>query len=238
VNVLFPMAGQGARFGHQFKPFLTVEGQSFIEAAVAPFRKHISQIDRFVFVYLESQDRDFDVRRRLGGMFAGLPFEVVLLDRPTRGPAETIGRAVDRLGITGAALVCDCDHAVDVTPLFDIITRRERYDALLPLWPLDGENLASWSVARVDGGRVCAIAEKAMPAGERGTAMGVIGCYGFADLADTAARALGLDATNFSDVLREMIDHDKVVLGVRIENAKFFGDPDRLARTETRSPAS
>ena len=234
MNVLFPMAGQGARFGHTFKPFLTIDDGTFIEAAVEPFRKHVAHITKFVFVYLEQQDRDFDVQRRLATMFAGLPYEVALLDRPTRGPAETIGRAVDQLKLTGPAFLCDCDHAVDVTPLFDIVARGERFDALLPVWPLEGENLASWSVARVEDGRVSAIAEKQMPAGDRGTPMGVIGCYGFADLAATSARALALDATNFSDVLREMIAQDRVVRAATIENARFFGDPDRLAQAIAR----
>jgi len=124
VNVFFPMAGQGARFGHRFKPFLMLEDTTFIEAAVQPFRTFASRIARFVFVYLEEQERAHEVSARLAEMFAGLPagvkIETVRLDAPTRGPAETIARAVARLGARGPALICDCDHSLDVAPLFGV----------------------------------------------------------------------------------------------------------------------
>src|SRR5262245_1088680 len=123
------MAGQGARFGHKFKPFLEVDGITFIEAAVRPFRTVQRSIDKLVFVYLAQQERDFGVSARLATMFAGLPIESVHLETPTRGPAETIGRAVEMRGAKGPAFLCDCDHEVDVTPLFEIVEKRERYDA-------------------------------------------------------------------------------------------------------------
>ena len=234
MNVIFPMAGQGARFGYKFKPFLTIDGEAFIAAAVAPFRRHLAHITRFTFVYLATQEHEFDVKRQLDEMFAGLPFDVALLDRPTRGPAETVGNAIDQLGISGPGFICDCDHSVDVTPLFDSVARGERADALIPVWPLEGESLAAWSVARVDDGRVRAIAEKQMPAGTAGKPMGVIGCYGFADLALAASRAKKLDATNFSDVLRDMLAKDEVVRAVPITDARFFGDPERLSAAEAQ----
>jgi hypothetical protein len=241
VNVFFPMAGQGARFGHQFKPFLTLDEATFIEAAVQPFRRFASQITRFVFVYLEAQERAFEVSSRLAAVFAGLPIETVRLDAPTRGPAETIGRAVARLGARGPVLICDCDHSLEVDPLFAAFDRTgapgAAFDALLPVWPLDGEDVAAWSVARVDDDRVLAVAEKRVPDGSRGTPMGVIGCYGFPDVARVAAHSEALGATNFSDVIAAMLAEGGVVRAARIERARFFGDPVRLetARTGART---
>lgn len=232
VDVFFPIAGQGARFGHRFKPFLTVDGATFIEAAVQPFRKHVTKISRFVFVYLEAQEREHSVSGRLATLFHGLPIETVRLDAATRGPAETIGRAVEKLGARGPVLICDCDHALDVDPLFAAVDAGTRFDALVPVWPLDGEDIASWSVALVDAGRVLAIAEKRRPDPPRGTpagvAMGVIGCYGFSDVSRVAERAAALNATNFSDVIASMLAEDGVVRAARIERARFFGDPQRL----------
>lgn len=233
MDILFPMAGQGARFGHTFKPFLTIGDSTFIEAAVQPFRRVASQISRFVFVYLEAQERDFQVSDRLATMFAGLPIAAIRLDSPTRGPAETIARGVEQSGTTGPVFLCDCDHSLEVDGLFARATSGERWDAILPVWPLEGENVASWSVAMVDAGHVSAIAEKQLPAGGTGTPMGVIGCYGFRDIGETVVRAATLKATNFSDVLKTMIARDEVVDAVRIERARFFGDPERLAK-ETR----
>lgn len=229
MDILFPMAGQGARFGHKFKPFLLIDQEPFISAAVAPFRAMLDRIDRFVFVYLEEQEKQFEVSARLREMFRDLPIETVRLDRPTRGPAETIARGIEGARSTGEVFICDCDHALDVRGLFARAAAAP-WDALLPVWPLDGESLASWSVALVDEGRVTAIAEKKMPEAGTGTPMGVIGCYGFHDIGDAVARASSLGATNFSDVLRAMLAESKRIDAVRIQDARFFGDPERLAK--------
>lgn len=233
MDVFFPMAGQGARFGYRFKPFLTLEDGTFIQAAVQPFRRFASVISRFVFVYLEAQEREFAVSRRLSELFAGLPIECVRLGAPTRGPAETIGRAVRQLDARGPVLICDCDHALDVAPLFAAFERGASGEAVVPVWPLDGERVASWSVAMVETDRVLAIAEKRVPDHPRGAPMGVIGCYGFADVSDAASRAEALGATNFSEVIAAMLAQGRDVRAVRIEHARFFGDPERLARART-----
>lgn len=228
-----------------------LDDATFIEAAVQPFRRFASQVSRFVFVYLEEQERAYEVSARLAAMFAGLPIEAVRLDAPTRGPAETISRAMARLGARGPAMICDCDHSLEVEPLFaafgsersetggSALRGIDRFDALLPVWPLDGEDVAAWSVARVDSDRVLAIAEKRIPdgPGATGTPMGVIGCYGFPDLAAVAARAEALRATNFSDAIAALLAEGGVVRAARIERARFFGDPARLetARTGART---
>ena len=235
MDIYFPMAGQGARFGHTFKPFLTIGPETFIEAAVAPFRPFAAQLRRFVFVYLESQERDFAVSARLAQMFAGLPFEAVRLATPTRGPAETIGRAVEQLGASGPAMICDCDHALEVAPLFARFATATP-TALLPVWPLDAGDLKSWSVALVDQGRAWAIAEKELPPPvHAGIPMGVIGCYGFADVARVTQLGTALNATNYSDILREMLRQGEQVEAVQIMRARFFGDPERLAKELERS---
>lgn len=230
MRIFFPIAGQGARFGHKFKPFLTIGDETFIEAAVRPFRRHSAAIAQFVFVCLEQQERTFEVTQRLSAMFSDLPVRVVTLDTPTRGPAETIGRAVEQLAARGPAFVCDCDHEVDVDPLFSLIERGASYEVLLPVWPLEAENLAAWSVVRTEGGRVTAIAEKQLPPGIGGELFGVIGCYGFRDIALVAQRARALGATNFSDVIVEVLEADRQVLAAPIERARFFGDPERLEK--------
>jgi hypothetical protein len=240
VSVLFPMAGRGQRFGGVFKPFLRYGDELFIEAAVRPFRAWAHRIRRFGFVYLEEQEAAFDVRAELARRFAGLAYEAILLPQPTRGPAETFSRAVELCGITGPVVICDCDHSLDVGPLFERRSREDQDDkrgrtpeappavCTLPTWSLDGESVAAWSVAAVaPDGRVMAIAEKRRPDAP-GELRGVIGCYQFADAADVARRAAG--ATNLSDVIAGYLAEGREVRAVAIERAEFFGDPDRLAR--------
>lgn len=224
VTVLFPMAGRGARFGGVFKPFLRYGDERFIEAAVRPFRAHRSRIRRFGFVYLAEQEAAFGVRAELERQFADLPFDAIMLDQPTRGPAETIARAVAQRDITGPAVICDCDHSLHVAPLFEARSA----DCTIPTWPLDGESIEAWSVAAVaPDGRVLAIAEKRRP-DAAGVHRGVIGCYQFADVADVARRAA--DATNLSDVITGYLAEGREVRAVEIQRAEFFGDPSRLER--------
>ena len=229
VTVLFPMAGRGQRFGGVFKPFLRYGDELFLEAAVRPFRAWTSRIRRFGFVYLEEQEAVFHVRAELARRFAGLAFDAIELDRPTRGPAETIARAVAQRALTGPAVVCDCDHSLDVGPLFEAPPAV----CTIPTWSLEGESLDAWSVAAVaPDGRVLGIAEKRRPdvLGEPGSEnRGVIGCYQFADIADVARRAA--EATNLSDVIAGYLAEGKDVRAVAIERAEFFGDPARLARS-------
>ncbi|HET9624928.1 MAG TPA: NTP transferase domain-containing protein [Kofleriaceae bacterium] len=241
VTVLFPMAGRGVRFGGTFKPFLRYGDELFIEAAVRPFRDHLAHIRRFVFVYLAEQEAAFAARAELARRFAGLPFEVVLLEQPTRGPAETIAHAAAARGLTGRTLICDCDHALDVAPLFADMAAHPDAACVIPTWSLAGESLASWSVAAIaPGGAVTAIAEKAMPVVAEGAPVdcrGVIGCYGFADVADVARRALAGTATNLSDVIAGYLREGRAVRAVSIDHAEFFGDPARLERALGLKPA-
>lgn len=228
VTVLFPMAGRGERFGGTFKPFLTFRDQTFIEAALAPFRPYTPQIREFVFAYLDEQEQAHGVRRRLEGMFVGLPFRTVTFETPTRGPAETISRAVHALHLKGPVVICDCDHAVQVGPLFERVAQGAPWGALVPLWSLEGEDVKSWAVAGLSAdGRVGAIAEKARPAGFA-TVAGVIGCYVFSDIEQALALGDATSATNFSEILAQMIAKKDLVDGVFLKEADFFGDPARL----------
>jgi NDP-sugar pyrophosphorylase family protein len=233
VTALFPMAGQGARFGYTFKPFLTVGEETFIEAAVRPFRARIAEIKELVFVYLAEQEAAFSVKARLDRMFSDLPHRVVLLEQPTKGPAETIAKACEKANITGAVTICDCDHALDVGPLFDLVaaTATTSYACAIPVWPLDEREVHAWSVARMDpDGRVLAIAEKSVPPGSGATA-GVIGCYVFPKIEETVRVAKGIGATNFSDVIQHALREGGIVRAVPIAKAEFFGDPARLNAT-------
>jgi hypothetical protein len=234
VTALFPMAGQGARFGYTFKPFLTVQSETFIEAAVRPFRSRRDQIRELVFVCLRAQDTEFRVTERMASMFADLPHQVVLLDQPTRGPVETIARGVERARISGPVTICDCDHSLDVAPLFDLLASSEPFDCAVPVWPLQQEEVHAWAVARVDPkGRIAAIAEKAVPPGE-GAAAGVIGCYVFRRIEDALAVAETTGAANFSEIMARWLTAGRIVRAVPIAQADFFGDPARLNATLER----
>lgn len=226
ITVVFPIAGTGARSGFKFRPFLELGGGTFIEAAARPFQAWSHVISRLVFVCLEDHEAQHAVTSRIAAMFADRPHQVVRLPRPTSGPAETVMRAVEAANITGRVIVCDCDHSVDVDPLFRAIGD-DAADCVLPTWKLKGEDLRAWSVAAVSEQRVTGIAEKRLPDGN-GEFVGVIGCSYLADVRGVAALfEPGRDAY-VSDLVRKLIARGDRVLAVPIDKAEFFGDPRKL----------
>ena len=228
LNLIFPMAGQGARFGYVFKPFLPFGGRTFIQAAVDPFLKWRGSIARIWFVYLEGQEQSSSVSTRLAEMFDGLAYECVRLSESTEGPAETVATAVELAAIAGPTILCDCDHRLDVDPLFSVILGGTTAECVLPVWPLEGEDLRAWSVASVGPDRaVTGIAEKAMPT-TPGEPLGVIGCYFFKEVADLARLWMSHREPYISDAIRRLIEEGRAVEAVRLHEAVFFGDPRRL----------
>ncbi len=230
LTLIFPMAGEGARFGYRFKPFLSLRGEAFIAAAVAPFRPWLADIERICFIFTRAQEQAHNVSARLAQMFAGLPIQCVILEKPTRGPAETLRLALEQTGTTGPALVCDCDHAVDVDELMRVATAEPGVACAVPTWSLEGEPVASWGVAAIDAaGRILTVREKALP-DHAGDKRGIIGCYYFADIAAAGARIAAGNLTYISDIMLGLIAEDALVRSIPIARAEFFGDMVRFAR--------
>lgn len=230
LTLIFPMAGEGARFGYRFKPFLSLRGEAFIAAAVAPFRPWMADIESLCFIFTRAQEQAHNVSARLSEMFDGLPIQCVILEKPTRGPAETLLHALEQTGATGPALVCDCDHAVDVEGLMRVATTEPGVACAVPTWSLEGEPIASWSVAAIDtANRVLTVREKALP-DHAGDKRGIIGCYYFADIAAAGARIANGDLTYISDIMLGLIADGAMVKSIPIAQAEFFGDMVRFER--------
>lgn len=229
VTVIFPMAGQGARFGYRFKPFLEIDGGTFIEAAVKPFREHQDRIARFLFVYLEQQDVDHAVEQRLHATMPDIVQQSAKLPQATPGPAVTLRQALALTDVSGPIIVCDCDHALDVAPIF-AAADVDGIACILPTWSLEGERIESWGVAGIaEDGRVVAVGEKRLPdTGDR--FRGVIGCYYFSDVADVVRIIDAQPALVYiSDIIGQLLAEGQLVLSVEVSDARFFGDPERLA---------
>ncbi len=232
VTVVFPIAGTGPRSGFKFRPFMELGNETFIEAAARPFRRWARSIDRFVFVCLKEQDAQYGVSERLGKMFADRPHQVVTLERATRGPAETLVQAIKATNLTGRLIACDCDHSIEVDPLFGAIAELDA-DCVLSTWPLRGEDLRAWSVAAIANGRVTGIAEKRLPDGN-GDFVGVVGCTYLANAA-MAAELYDAERDGYvSDLVQKLIGRGDRVHAVRIQNAEFFGDPRKLRSTRAK----
>lgn len=229
VTIVFPIAGTAGRSGFKYRPFLELGTETFIEAAARPFLRWSHAIDRLVFVCLAEHEAEHGVTARLGQLFAGRKHEVVVLPKPTRGPAETLARAIDEAKITGRVIVCDCDHSIDVDPLFHAIGDGID-DCVLPTWTLKGEDLKGWSVAAVSDRRVTGIAEKRLPTGN-GDFVGVIGCIYLADARKVADMFEPARDAYVSDLIQQLLTRGDRVRAVAIQTAEFFGDPHKLRST-------
>lgn len=229
VTVIFPMAGQGARFGYRFKPFLQIDERPFIAAAVEPFLPHVDAIARFLFVYLAQQEADHSVEQRLRDMLPDLDQTSIILPEATPGPSVTLRQALGRTDVSGPIIVCDCDHALDVGPIF-AVAADPTVACILPTWSLSGERIESWGVAGIDDdGQVVAVGEKRMP-GLGSRFRGIIGCYYFRDVAEVV-RIIDAepDLVYISDIIQRMLANGQTIVSVDISDACFFGDPERLA---------
>ena len=226
TTLIFPMAGKGVRFGETFKPFLEVNSHgTFIELAFEPFKKWLPYIKNVLFVYLSEQEEEYNVSENLRKSFPDIKFDICMLEKATSGPADTIRMAIQEKNIKGSAIICDCDHALHVDNIFKNLL--DGHDAILPVWPLRGEDIKSWSIASVTNtGKVTGIAEKKLP-DTAGEFFGVIGCVFIKDIESFNLQ----EGDNVSDIVSAHIEDGLNVQAVKIDWAKFFGDPERLKRT-------
>jgi hypothetical protein len=104
----------------------------------------------------------------------------------------------------------------------------------IPTWSMDGESLASWSVAAIENNRITAVAEKSLPAAG-GDFRGMIGCYYFADAAQVARSIADGKMIYISDIIAEYLRDGRPVLSVPVARAHFFGDPARLAQVAAQA---
>jgi len=220
VTVIIPMAGQGSRFDYEFKPFLKIENETFIERAVGSFKNHLDDIDKIIFVYLKEQEKQHNVSNKLNELFSDINIETIVLDKKTEGPAETLMKSVSGI-IDDGCIICDCDHWLDLDSFFDKIKMSE-YDCIVPTWELEGEDIKSWSVVSVDNDIITGITEKSLP-DTNGRFMGVIGCIYFKKLP-----SINDNHTYISDIISEYIEDKRSILSVELIDAEFFGDPTRL----------
>ena len=144
----------------------------------------------------------------------------------TSGPAETIRLAIKKKKIANNLIICDCDHTLNVDEFFEEI-ENSKVMCTLPIWSLNNEKIKSWSIVSInENNQVTGIAEKKIP-NSVGQFYGVIGCY-------FLRKSSFLDDENYkniSDCVNKLIKSKEMITAVKIREASFFGDPNRLKKT-------
>lgn len=219
ITVVFPMGGEGQRFGNKFKPFLKIFDKTFIELAINPFLKHKELIKEFVFIVREDHYNQFNIENKFKEFNLPIPYSIKTITK-TNSPIETINEWL-KTNIQNV-IFCDCDHSVDVTPIFSNL--EHKHDCIIMGYNILIDEVASWSIAASYNGKVNAIAEKQVPTtSDQDKINGVIGCYYF--------KEYSVQTTNnkyISDVISNLINQNKDVRIVECKKADFFGDPKRL----------
>ena len=107
-----PCAGLSTRFPNLRPKYLLTDynGKLMIENAAKNF------IDKYrvTVVILEEHDKKFNARQKLNDAF-GYKIDIIILDKPTTGPADTVYQAIKRgrINTNSPILIKDCDGFYD-----------------------------------------------------------------------------------------------------------------------------
>ena len=229
-SLIFPMAGKSSRFDYKFKPFIKISDLTFIELAFLYFEKWKKYISTIYFIITKEQELKFNVSEYLNKSFKNFNFKIIILDKETKGPYETISKAIHQEEIKGSIFTCDCDHCINIYPMMDTIFSKEKQfdsDILIPIWNLENEDKKSWSKIYLDNeNNILDISEKNL-LDISNKYYGIIGCIFFKD---TKYFKLDKDYENISEMLKNNIKNLKIQTEL-IYEAEFFGDPIRLKKT-------
>ena len=108
MEVIIPCAGASSRFPGMRPKYLLTDyaGRLMIENAA---ENYINKY-RITIVILKEHDERYQARKKLEEAF-GNKIDIVVLDKPTSGPAETVYQAIQRgrIKVSDSLLVKDCD---------------------------------------------------------------------------------------------------------------------------------
>ena len=72
-NIIFPMAGESSRFDYEFKPFLQISDETFIELAYKYFKNYEDRINQLYFIITQEQENNLNVKNTLNDMDIIIP---------------------------------------------------------------------------------------------------------------------------------------------------------------------
>jgi hypothetical protein len=226
INVIFPMAGDGTRFGgKEYKPFLDGTEKLFIELAKEPFNSlKIKYSTTFYFIFRKDQEDKFNVSERLHKLFPEDKLTFCIIPNETQGPAETIRVASKLYNFSGAFFVCDCDHSINIDPMIEYIDSKGFPDVIVPLWYIKESESSLCGKVKICSSGVEFYEKDIIPFSEEYIVKGILGCYFFKDISIFKDYE---DSINISDILPYLYK-SKDMAFVDIKYAGFFGTPESL----------
>ena len=229
INIIFPMAGAGSRFGGTFKPFLKAADETFIERASQPFKnldKSLYDIT-FIFIFTFTQEAQYSVSKTLAKIFINYKYKNSIINN-TDGPLQTVQSCIQQLQLSGLSFICDCDHSIDIKPIIEK-SIKTNFEVIIPVWTISKEDFSSWGKVKINSNnKILDFCEKELlDYNEDEDIKGIIGCYLVNDIANFIKYP---SYTDISSILKDMLLEQKNLITVNITYAEFFGTPKQLEK--------
>jgi len=225
MNIIFPIAGDGTRFGgKEFKPFIDGTEKLFIELAKEPFNslKNL-YLTSFYFIFRKDQEEKFNIKERLKKLFPSDNLHFCIIPSETKGPAETLNVACKLYNLSGSFFICDCDHSINIDPMIECIKNKVP-DVIVPLWQIKESESSLFGKVKITLSNVEFYEKEIIPFCQDYTIKGILGCYFFKDISIFNNYN---DAVNISDILPCLYKTLNMAF-VDIKHAGFFGTPESL----------
>ena len=222
-NIIFPMAGESSRFDYEFKPFLQISDETFIELAYKYFKNYEDRINQLYFIITQEQENNLNVKNTLNKLFEN--FTLIILPKKTKGPFMTIHQAIkySKIDQTIPSFICDCDHSIDISPMIDFIEKSTSFEILIPYWDIKKkeERYQDWGIIyKNDKHQIIDFSEKSIVHNDLNY-YGIIGCYYFKNLSY-------FNEPNHTNISGGLKGYLTKIQSIEIKNAEFFGDKKRL----------
>jgi len=165
MKIIIPMAGLGSRFRevadknpeyNKPKPFIMVMGYPMVRWATGslPFVEHPGQTvksklrvkpEDMTFVILKEHDHTYEIAKKLKELYSD-EINMVILDKVTRGAAETVYKAKQFINPEEDLIISDSDHFFKGEYLADLIMNKDPDTAgIIPVFIPPNDGIARWS---------------------------------------------------------------------------------------------
>ena len=226
LNVIFPMAGDGIRFGGVFKPFQYAGESYFIELAKERFNIFAPFFTlHYYLIYRQDQEEKYSVKSKLLELFPHDTLHFCIIPTKTIGPLHTVLTSLKTNYLDGFSFVCDCDLSIGLQPFLNYLLSEDVPDYIVSLYTISKANWFEWGKAVLDeSNTLIQFCEKENPS-LNGTVMGLIGCHFIKDINSLLPYE---NISNFSHAFQEEFLTSRKCSFVSITDTHFFGTPQQL----------
>ena len=225
-NIIFPMGGESKRFNYEFKPFIQISDETFIELAYKYFKRYENRICKIYFIITKQQGEKFNINDKLSKLFQN--YQLIIIPEKTSGPFMTIKNSLSQINTNIPAFICDCDHSIDIKPMIDLLDNNDNFSIIIPYWDIKNENIEDWGIMYLEDNNIINFSEKKLVGeyltNDNSKYVGIIGCYYFKDLSFFK----NYEYSNITECLYKYRCNCKPV---QIMNAEFFGDIKRFHKS-------